>query len=72
MLNIGNTTAYQEFQELFPWASIRFNIALVASSLSQTSKKYFANNSFDNGVPLILIRSRTSSKCGDVYNPKLL
>jgi hypothetical protein len=40
-----------------------------ASSLSQTSKKYFAKSSSEIGSLLIWMRSRTNRKWGDVYRP---
>ena len=40
-----------------------------ASSLSHTSKKNRAKSDSDKGSPLILIRSRTAHRWGDVYSP---
>lgn len=39
------------------------------SSLSHTSKKYFAKFSSDMGIPLTRMRSRTATICGEVYRP---
>ena len=41
----------------------------LASNLSHTSKKNLAKSSSDIGAPLILMRSRTATRCGDVYRP---